>query len=122
MEDRGSQWLSYIPESSTSLVTLNIACLEGEVNAGALGRLVSRSPNLRILGLNHAVSVETLAKILACAPQLVDLETGSFMLTDRHSDAYHKLYGIFHKSKYLRSMSGLWNAAPHCLPALYPIC
>ncbi|KAJ0973572.1 hypothetical protein J5N97_021531 [Dioscorea zingiberensis] len=66
--------------------------------------------------------METLSKILACAPQLLDLGTGSFMLTDGHSDTYHKLYGVFHKCKCLRSMSGFWNAASHCLPALYPIC
>lgn len=100
MEDRGSQWLSYFPESGTSLVTLNIACLKGEVNAGALERLVSRSPNLRSLRLNHSVSLEALAKILA----------------------YDKLYGLFHNCQSLRSMSGFWNVAPDCLPALYPIC
>ncbi|KAJ0988757.1 hypothetical protein J5N97_007113 [Dioscorea zingiberensis] len=122
VEDRGSQWLSCFPDSCTSLVSLNFACLKGEVNAGALERLVARCPNLKSLRLNRTVSMETLAKVLARAPQLVDLGTGSLMLTDRRSESYHKIFDIFHKCKSLRSMSGFWNAAPRCLLALYQVC
>ncbi|XP_072951186.1 transport inhibitor response 1-like protein Os04g0395600 [Typha angustifolia] len=121
MEDRGPQWLSCFPDSCTSLISLNFACLKGEVNAGALERLVSRCPNLRSLRLNRAVSAETLAKVLTKAPQLVDLGTGSFML-DHRSEAFHKLFDAIQKCKSLRSLSGFWDASPLCLPAIYTIC
>ncbi|KAG1370194.1 transport inhibitor response 1-like protein [Cocos nucifera] len=121
VEDRGPQWLSCFPDSCTSLVSLNFACLKGEVNAGSLERLVARCPNLRTLRLSRAVSVDTLSKILARAPHLVDLGTGSFTI-DHRAEAYHKVMGNFIKCKSLRSLSGFWDAAPHCLPAVYPIC
>jgi len=121
VEDHGPQWLSCFPDSCTSLVSLNFACLKGEMNAGALERVVARSPNLRSLKLNHAVSTETLSKILLRAPQLVDLGTGSFTL-DLQSEAYRRLLNAFIKCKSLRSLSGFWDASPHCLLAVYPIC
>ncbi|XP_008791063.1 transport inhibitor response 1-like protein Os04g0395600 [Phoenix dactylifera] len=121
MEDRGPQWLSCFPDSCTSLVSLNFACLKGEVNAVSLERLVARCPNLRTLRLNRAVSVDTLSKILARAPHLVDLGTGSFTI-DHRAEAYHKLINNFIKCKSLRSLSGFWDATPRCLPAVYPIC
>ncbi|THU53750.1 hypothetical protein C4D60_Mb10t17730 [Musa balbisiana] len=82
VEDHGRQWLSCFHESCTSLVSLNFACLKGEVNAGVLERLVARCPNLRSLKLNRAVSVESLNEIVARAPYLVDLGTGSFAVLD----------------------------------------
>lgn len=121
MEDRGPQWLSCFPDSCTSLLSLNFACLKGEVNACSLERLVARCPNLRTLRLNRAVSIDTLSKILARAPHLVDLGTGSFTI-DHRTEAYHKLLNNFIKCKSLRSLSGFWDAAPRCLPAVYPIC
>lgn len=121
VEEHGAQWLSYFPDSCTSLVTLNFACLKGEVNAAALERLVARSPNLKSLRLNRAVSTDTLTRILARAPQLVDLGTGSFTL-DHRTDAYQKLINAFQRCKSLESLSGFWDVTPRCLLALYPIC
>lgn len=121
VEDHGPQWLSCFPDSCTSIVSLNFACLKGEVNSGALERLVARSPNLRRLRLNRAVSAETLSKILLRAPQLVDVGTGSFTL-DHHSEAYHRLLNAFIKCKSIRKVSGFWDASPRCLLAVYPIC
>ncbi|CAL9102256.1 transport inhibitor response 1-like protein Os04g0395600 [Musa acuminata AAA Group] len=121
VEDHGRQWLSCFPDSCTSLVSLNFACLKGEVNASALERLVARCPNLRSLKLNHSISVESLNKILARAPHLVDLGTGSFAI-DNRSETYHRLINSFFKCKSLRSLSGFWDASPFCLQALYPVC
>ncbi|OAY67494.1 Transport inhibitor response 1-like protein [Ananas comosus] len=121
IEDRGPQWLSCFPESCTSLMSLNFACLKGEINVAALERLVSRCPNLRSLRLNRAVSVEALSRILMKAPQLVDLGTGSFWV-DHRSEAFHRLISAIERCKSLRSLSGFWDASPLCLPAIYPIC
>ncbi|RVX06870.1 Protein auxin signaling F-BOX 2 [Vitis vinifera] len=79
VEDRKGQWLSCFPDSCTSLVSLNFACLKGEVNLTALERLVARCPNLKSLRLNRAVPLDALQRILMHAPQLVDLGTGSYV-------------------------------------------
>ncbi|XP_072981205.1 transport inhibitor response 1-like protein Os04g0395600 [Typha angustifolia] len=121
VEDRGPQWLSCFSDSCTSIESLNFACLKGEVNAGALERLVARCPNLRSLRLNRAISVESLSKILARSPHLVDLGTGSFT-ADHRSESYYMLIIALQKCKSLRSLSGFWDASPRCLPAVYPIC
>ncbi|KAJ8476842.1 hypothetical protein OPV22_020569 [Ensete ventricosum] len=121
VEDHGCQWLSFFPDSCTSLVSLNFGCLKGEVNGGALERLVARCPNLRSLKLNRAVSVESLTKILARASHLVDLGTGSFAV-DHRTDAYHTLMNSFPKFESLRNLSGFWDASPCCLRAVYPVC
>ncbi|CAL9763331.1 unnamed protein product [Musa acuminata subsp. burmannicoides] len=121
VEDHGCQWLSFFPDSCTSLVSLNFGCLKGEVNGGALERLVARCPNLRSLKLSPAVSVESLNKILARASHLVDLGTGSFAV-DHRTDVYHTLMNSFPKFKSLRNLSGFWDASPCCLRAVYPVC
>lgn len=121
MEDNCCHWLSHFPESFTSLVSLNISCLEGEVNVSVLERLVSRCPNLRTLRLNHAVPLDRLASILRRAPQLVDLGTGRFA-ADLRSELYAKLHTSFTGCKGLRNLSGIWEAAPSYLPTIYSVC
>jgi len=121
VEDRGPRWLSFFPDSCTSLVSLNFACIKGEVNSGALERLVARSPNLRSLRLNRSVSVDTLSKILARTPNLEDLGTGN--LTDEfQAESYARLTSALEKCKMLRSLSGFWDASPICVPYIYPLC
>ncbi|CAA6664000.1 unnamed protein product [Spirodela intermedia] len=120
VDDRG-EWLSCFPESSTSLVSLNFACLKGEVNAAALERLVARCTNLRSLWMNRSVSLEMLSRIVSKAPHLEDLGTGSYV-HDPHSESYHNLINAFLNCKSIKSLSGFWDVAPRCLPAVYPIC
>jgi len=121
VEDRGPRWLSFFPDSCTSLVSLNFACIKGEVNSGALERLVARSPNLRSLRLNRSVSVDTLSKILVRTPNLEDLGTGN--LTDEfQAESYARLTSALEKCKMLRSLSGFWDASPICVPYIYPLC
>lgn len=121
VDDRKGHWLSCFPEGCTSLISLNFACLKGEVNLAALERLVARSPNLRSLRLNLAVPFETLQKILVKAPQLTDLGTGSFV-HDPKSETYNKLTSAISKCESIRSLSGFLEVAARCLPAIYPIC
>lgn len=121
VDDRKGHWLSCFPEGCTSLISLNFACLKGEVNLAALERLVARSPNLRSLRLNLAVPFETLQKILVKAPQLTELGTGSFV-HDPKSETYNKLTSAISKCESIRSLSGFLEVAARCLPAIYPIC
>ncbi|XP_077212157.1 protein AUXIN SIGNALING F-BOX 2-like [Tasmannia lanceolata] len=121
VDDRKGQWLSCFPDSCTTLVSLNFACLKGEVNFGALVRLVARCPNLRSLRLNRAVPLQLLHRILTVAPQLVDLGTGSF-IHEPLSESYEKLINAFFNCKSVKSLSGFWEVTPRCLPDIYPIC
>ncbi|OAY67005.1 transport inhibitor response 1-like protein Os04g0395600 [Ananas comosus] len=121
VEDRGPQWLSCFPDSCTSLISLNFACLKGEVNPATLERLVARCPNLQTIRLNRSVTVESLAKIVERAPQLRDLGTGSFAV-DLRSEACHKLMNALRKCKSIRSLSGFWDARSQCRTVIYPIC
>ncbi|XP_043724142.1 protein AUXIN SIGNALING F-BOX 2-like [Telopea speciosissima] len=121
VEDRKGQWLSCFPDSCTSLVSLNFSCLKGEVNLGALERLVARSPNLKSLKLNRTVPFRTLYTILLQAPQLVDLGTGSYV-HEPYAEHYVNLMNAVLNCKSIRSLSGFLEVAPRCLPAIYPIC
>ncbi|XP_031490161.1 protein AUXIN SIGNALING F-BOX 2-like [Nymphaea colorata] len=114
IEDHRGNWLSCFPDTCTSLVRLNFACLEGEVNAGALERLVSRCPNLKSLRLNRSVPLEVLYRILLRAPQLVDLGTGGNSQEPRTVRSAN-IANAFLKCKSLRSLSGFWEVAPSYL-------
>ncbi|KAJ1392907.1 Leucine-rich repeat, cysteine-containing subtype [Sesbania bispinosa] len=98
VDDHKGQWLSCFPDSCTSLVSLNFACLKGDVSLGALERLVARSPNLKSLRLNRSVPLDALQRIMMRAPQLVDLGIGSFV-HDPDSETYTKLKNTILKCK-----------------------
>lgn len=121
IDDHKGQWLSCFADNCTSLVSLNFACLKGEVNLVALERLVARSPDLKVLRLNRSVPLDTLQKILVKAPQLVDLGTGSYV-QDPHSESYNKLKAALLNCKSIRILSGFLEVAPLCLSAFYPVC
>ncbi|KAK7271064.1 hypothetical protein RJT34_26664 [Clitoria ternatea] len=119
--DQNGQWLSCFPDCCTSLVSLNFACLKGQVNLMALECLVDRSPNLKSLRLNSSVPVVALQRILMRAPQLVDLGIGS-LVHNPYSETYARLKRTILKCKSITSLSGIFEVSPLCLSALYPIC
>uniref|UniRef100_A0A7N0V5Q9 Uncharacterized protein n=1 Tax=Kalanchoe fedtschenkoi TaxID=63787 RepID=A0A7N0V5Q9_KALFE len=121
VEDRRGHWLSCFPENYTSLVSLNFACLKGEVNLASLEKLVARCPNLRSMKLNRSVPLDTLQKLLTEAPKLEDLGTGSYV-HDSDSDIYNKLKSTIEKCTSVRSLSGFLEVAPGCLPAIHQLC
>ncbi|XP_010458719.1 PREDICTED: protein AUXIN SIGNALING F-BOX 3-like [Camelina sativa] len=121
IDDHRGQWLNCFPDSCTTLTSLNFACLKGETNVAALERLVARSPNLKTLKLNRAVPLDALARLMSCAPQLVDLGVGSYE-NEPDPESFRKLMAAIQKCSSLRSLSGFLEAAPLCLPAFYPIC
>ncbi|PHU13574.1 Protein TRANSPORT INHIBITOR RESPONSE 1 [Capsicum chinense] len=83
VEDLSGHWLSHFPDSCSSLVSLNIACLASEVRFSALERLVSHSPHLRTLQLNRAVSIEKLPKLLLMLLSWLNLVLDLTLLTHR---------------------------------------
>lgn len=121
VEDHCGQWLNCFPDSCTSLVSLNFACLKGDINLTVLERLVARSPNLKSLRLSRAVPLDVLQRILLRAPQLVDLGTGSYV-HDPTSEAFTKVKAAFQKCESIRSLSGFLEVTPRCLLAVHPIC
>uniref|UniRef100_A0A2P2JU50 F-box domain-containing protein n=3 Tax=Rhizophora mucronata TaxID=61149 RepID=A0A2P2JU50_RHIMU len=121
VEDHRGHWLSCFPDSCTSLVSLDFACLKGNVNLAALERLVARSPNLRSLRLNRSVPIDTLRKILMRAPQLVDLGVGSYS-HNPDSVTYNKLVATIRKCKSIKGLSGFLDVAPNGLSAFHLIC
>ncbi|XP_050363428.1 protein TRANSPORT INHIBITOR RESPONSE 1-like [Argentina anserina] len=121
VEDPSGHWLSHFPDTYTSLVSLNIACLGSEVNFAALERLVGRCPNLRSLRLNRAVPLDKLSNLLNRAPQLDELGTGAYS-TELRPDDLSNLSSALSACKKLKSLSGFWDVVPTNLPALYHIC
>ncbi|KAI5680391.1 hypothetical protein M9H77_01618 [Catharanthus roseus] len=121
VEDLSGHWLSHFPDSCTSLVSLNIACLGSEVSFSALERLVARCPNLRTLRLNRAVPLEKLPTLLRRAPQLVELGTGAYS-SEIRSDLFSSLTEAFSGCKQLKELSGFWDVVPAYLPVLYSVC
>ncbi|XP_074564970.1 transport inhibitor response 1-like protein Os05g0150500 [Curcuma longa] len=121
VEENCINWISHFPESFTSLVTLNIACLDGEMNVSILERLISRCPNLKTLRLNHVTPLEKLVGLLHRAPQLVDLGIG-MLIGEGHPGLFSKLESAFAHLKHLKNLSGIWEAGPLYLPAIYSIC
>ncbi|KAI3951225.1 hypothetical protein MKW92_050417 [Papaver armeniacum] len=107
--DRG-HWLSSFPQTCTSLVSLNFASLE---------MLVARCPNLRNLKLNCFVPLARLQRILALAPNLVDLGIGSYIDTFK-SETYEKFSNaVLDNCKFVRILdkigdNGLLTVATIC--------
>ncbi|KAL6210444.1 hypothetical protein ACLB2K_015676 [Fragaria x ananassa] len=121
VEDLSGHWLSHFPDTYTSLVSLNIACLGSEVSFSALERLVGRCPNLRSLRLNRAVPLDKLSNLLNRAPQLDELGTGAYS-AELRPDVLSNLSGALSACKELKSLSGFWDVVPTYLPAVYSIC
>ncbi|PIA26046.1 hypothetical protein AQUCO_10000013v1 [Aquilegia coerulea] len=121
VEDGRGHWLSCFPENYTSLVSLDFACLKGEVNLASLEKLVARCPNLKSLKLNRAVPLQTLHKILIRAPQLMDLGIGS-LVHHRDPILYNHLREVVRQCKSVRSLSGCFEVSLYFLSPFYPVC
>ncbi|KAK8967699.1 Protein TRANSPORT INHIBITOR RESPONSE 1 [Platanthera guangdongensis] len=121
IEDNGIHWLSHFPESFTSLTSLNISSLDGEINFSVLERLVISCSKLKTLRLNHSVPLDRLANILCKAPHLVDLGTGRFS-ADFRLGLFEKLDSSFKACRNLKNLSGFYDAVPAYLPSIYSVC
>lgn len=121
LEDLSGHWLSQFPDSYTSLVSLNISCLNNEVSLSALERLLGRCPNLQTLRLNHAAALDKLPNLLSRCPQLAELGTGIYS-AEMRPEVFSNLVTAFSGCKQLKSLSGFWQVLPSYLPALNPVC
>ncbi|KAF5728961.1 hypothetical protein HS088_TW21G01117 [Tripterygium wilfordii] len=120
IDDRSGGWLSCFPENFTSLEVLNFANLNSDVTFDALERLVARCKSLKVLKVNQNISLEQLKKLLVCAPQLMELGTGSF-LQELTPTQCSNIEIAFRNCKNLHSLSGLWEATALYLPVVFPV-
>lgn len=91
------------------------------MNVSILERLISRCPNLKTLRLSHVTPLENLVGLIHRAPQLVDLGIG-MLIGEGHPGLFSKLESAFAHLKHLKNLSGIWEAGPLYLPAIYSIC
>ncbi|XP_062087348.1 protein TRANSPORT INHIBITOR RESPONSE 1-like [Humulus lupulus] len=121
VDDRSGCWLSYFPESFTSLETLNFANLNSDVSFDALERLVIRCKSFKTLKVNKNINLEQLQKLISHAPRLMELGTGTFT-QDLTANQHSELENAFSNCKNLHTLSGLWETKALYLPVLYPAC
>ncbi|MCD7463507.1 GPI-anchored mannoprotein [Datura stramonium] len=113
VEDLSGHWLSHFPDSCTSLVSLNIACLASEVSFSALERLVARSPHLRTLRLNRAVSIEKLPKLLLAMLR-------SWLNLADVSEVFVNVSQAF-RCNQLKGLEWFLGDVPAYFPTIYPV-
>ncbi|KAK3120441.1 hypothetical protein QOZ80_9AG0687680 [Eleusine coracana subsp. coracana] len=121
VKHQGHHWINCFPRPSTSLESLNFACLDGSVNANALEELVARSPNLKSLRLNRSVPFDVLARMLSRTRKLEDLGTGSFV-RGYNAGAFVSLFAALGQCNSLKSLSGFRDAPGLLLPVIYSVC
>ncbi|XP_074263595.1 transport inhibitor response 1-like protein [Silene latifolia] len=125
VNDDEVDWISCFPEGETCLESLTFDCVESTgIEFTALENLVARSPNLKKLRLNRYISIGQLHRLMARAPQLTHLGTGSFCPSDIAQEAEFELdyKAAFSACKSIVCLSGFREIAPEFLPAIYPIC
>lgn len=124
VNDDEVDWISCFPESGTCLESLSFECIDFPINFNALEKLLSRSPNFKKLRVNRSVSIEQMCRLMARAPQLTHLGTGSFCPSELWLSADQDLdyRAAFAASKSLVCLSGFREIKPEFLPAIYPVC
>lgn len=117
-------WISKFPECNTWLESLVFDCVSVPFNFEALEALVARSPALRRLRVNDHVSIEQLRRLMARAPHLTHLGTGSFRSEPGSGGASSvaELATSFAASRSLVCLSGFLDVNAEYLPAVYPVC
>ncbi|KQK01801.1 transport inhibitor response 1-like protein [Brachypodium distachyon] len=123
-ENEVVDWISKFPESNTSLESLVFDCVSVPFNFEALEALVARSPALRRLRVNDHVSIEQLRCLMARAPRLTHLGTGSFRSEPGSggTSSVSELATSFAASRSLVCLSGFLDVNAEYLPAIYPVC
>ncbi|KAE8818989.1 transport inhibitor response 1-like protein [Hordeum vulgare] len=117
-------WISKFPECNTSIESLVFDCVSVPFNFEALEALVARSPALRRLRVNDHVSIEQLRRLMARAPHLTHLGTGSFRSEPGPGGALSvsELAASFAASRSLVCLSGFLDVNGAYLPAIYQVC
>ncbi|CAL4929481.1 unnamed protein product [Urochloa decumbens] len=120
-------WVAAFPPEHTCLESLSFECYEPPVAFAALEALVERSPRLTRLGVNHHVSLGQLRRLMAHAPRLSHLGTGSFRPADGGEDGlgFGEVLAAFTsaaRARTLVSLSGFRELAQEYLPTIAVVC
>lgn len=121
VESLSGSWLSQFHEVCSSLVSLNLENVSGELSFEVLEGLVGRCTMLESLKLNSSISLTQMQGLLYRAPQLSELGTGSFS-EEITADDFSRLQSCFSACKKITSLSGFWEAGQGRLPVIYPVC
>ncbi|KAJ0975986.1 hypothetical protein J5N97_017951 [Dioscorea zingiberensis] len=122
-DDEVVDWISRFPETHTCLESLVFDCVRCAVNFDALEALVARSPVLCRLRVNPHVTLGQLQRLMARAPQLTHLGTGSFRFGQVGGEQEVDLEPAFvTASRSLVCLSGFRGLTPEFLPAVLPAC
>ena len=120
-DDEVSDWVAAFPRGPTDLESLCFEFFTPQVPFAALESLVARSPRLRRLGVNQHVSLGQLRRLMALAPRLAHLGTGSFRPGDGSEDEGLDLgqistaFSSAGRANTLVSLSGFRDLAPEYL-------
>lgn len=121
VESLSGSWLSQFHDVCSSLVSLNLENVSGELSFEVLEGLVGRCTMLESLKLNSSISLTQMQGLLYRAPQLSELGTGSFS-EEITADDFSRLQSCFSACKKITSLSGFWEAGQGRLPVIYPVC
>ena len=120
-------WVAAFPPEPTNLESLSFECYEPPVDFDALEALVARSPLLNRLGVNMHVSLGQLRRLMALAPRLSHLGTGSFRPADGGEEGagFGEVFSAFvsaGRARTLVSLSGFRDLAQEYLPTIAVVC
>ncbi|KAL8224499.1 hypothetical protein R6Q57_019974 [Mikania cordata] len=118
--DDTGQWLRSFPDTLSSLVSLNISCIRGQVNPTYVSQLVARCPNFTTLSLSKRVSIDTIRRILIKSPQLVHLGVGSTLQNSQRS--FLQLSLSLYSRESIQSLSFFHRVPTMLIHAFYPVC
>ncbi|XP_057532682.1 transport inhibitor response 1-like protein [Amaranthus tricolor] len=124
VNDDEVDWISCFPESGTCLESLSFDCIDFPINFNALEKLLTRSPNFKKLRVNRFVSIDQLRRLMARAPQLTHLGTGSFSPSEVWLPAQEDFdyRAAFAGCKSLVCLSGFREVVSTFLPSIQPVC
>jgi transport inhibitor response 1 len=114
-------WLVSFPPVCTSLVSLNLENIQGDIDSEALQSLVGRCTNLKSLKLNNSISLMQMLALIQRTPQLAELGTGSFTQELTPQD-FSRLQSCIGNCRSLTSLCGFWEVRPGSLQIIYPVC
>jgi hypothetical protein len=120
-------WVAAFPPEPTNLESLSFECYEPPVAFAALEALVARSPFLSRLGVNLHVSLGQLRRLMAVAPSLSHLGTGSFRPAEggEEGTGFGEVVNAFvsaGRARTLVSLSGFRDLAQEYLPTIAVVC
>lgn len=124
VKDPTGQWLRCFPETLTSLTSVNISCIKGEINPLDLSQLVARCPNLTTLKVNKTVAVDTIRSILLKSHRVVHLGLGSMHqnVVQNGQSSFHQLTSCLRNYGPIQSLTLVHRVSAILLRALYPVC